>query len=197
MNLQIVPPSCYYFAFSIDVTATLEMYCDGGNDFMLQKLDALRDRMYAGYCVEVKGASGAVEAIAVRTNCYHPTCYDLYGRIPTEWRDYSQSPRLRARFSPQLIKPLAEDGRYHQLLRSGLDDDQVLRILDGQEDAPDTDNRSETDSQTGQTFLANMPGCDEPEDDIFMPVLRIEYVLSNVLEVFDPSQLWEDRDLFQ
>ncbi|KAG7448177.1 uncharacterized protein BT62DRAFT_757422 [Guyanagaster necrorhizus] len=54
MNLQVVPPSCYYFAFSIDATAPLEMCCDGGNDLMLQKLDSVRDRMYAGYCVEVE-----------------------------------------------------------------------------------------------------------------------------------------------
>ncbi|KAG7448162.1 uncharacterized protein BT62DRAFT_1003951 [Guyanagaster necrorhizus] len=112
-------------------------------------------------------------------HCYHPSRRDLYARTPTEWRDYSHSPRVRG-FSPRLVKPLAEDVCYSRLVRSGLDDDQVLRILDGQEDAPDTDDRPETDSQTRQTFLTNIPGRDEPKDDIFMPVLRIDPVLSNI-----------------
>ncbi len=34
--------------FSIDVAATLELYCDGGNVSMLQKLDGVKNRMYAG-----------------------------------------------------------------------------------------------------------------------------------------------------
>ncbi len=37
----------------IDVAATLEVYCDGGDDTMLQKLDGLQDKKYAGYCLEV------------------------------------------------------------------------------------------------------------------------------------------------
>ncbi len=50
MQPQVVPPERHYFAFSIDVAATLELYCDGGNVSMLQKLDGVKNRMYAGYC---------------------------------------------------------------------------------------------------------------------------------------------------
>ncbi len=31
---RVVPPSCDYIAFYIDVTATLELYCDRGNSLM-------------------------------------------------------------------------------------------------------------------------------------------------------------------
>ncbi|KAK0463762.1 uncharacterized protein EV420DRAFT_1638683 [Desarmillaria tabescens] len=226
MNLQVVPPACMYFAFSIDVAATLGIYCDGGDDLMLQKLEGLKDRMYAGYCVAVEDRVDENNKFHVTNirpvqqgltkpysrkpryaqpamcipifpetthprsreplelskplpwnNCYHPTCYDFYAH---------------------LIKPLAEDGRYYRLLQSGLDEVQVLRILDGQEDAPDTvDLSGRPDDEPYQTFLANIPGSEEPEDDIFMPVLCIKHVLSNVTEISDPSQLREDRDLFQ
>ncbi|KAK0463724.1 uncharacterized protein EV420DRAFT_1104745 [Desarmillaria tabescens] len=246
MNLQVVPPPCCYFTFSIDVAATLDVYCDEGDNVMLQKLEGLKDKTYAGYCVAVEGRvdehnkfhtayirpvqqgltkpysrkphharpSMCIPIFPETThprsreplelskllpwkNCYHPTRYDLYARVPTEWRDYSQSPRVLG-FSPQLVKPLAEDLRYNRLLQSGLDEDRVLRILDGQEPAPDTDDTSETDNQPCQSFLANIPGSEEPkDDDMFMPVLRIDHVLSNVPEISDPSQLWEDRDLFE
>ncbi|KAK0211125.1 hypothetical protein DFS33DRAFT_352793 [Desarmillaria ectypa] len=245
MNLQVAPPDGCYFAFSIDVAATLDLYCDGGDDLMLQKLEGLKDRMYAGYCVVVESRvdeNNKFHVVSIRpvqqgltkpysrkpgqalpamcvpilpetahptsrealepskplpwNHCYHPTCYDFYGRAPTEWRDYSQSPRV-GRYPPPLVKALEEDGLYHRLLRSGLDEDQILRILDGEETAPDTDDVSETDSQTCRTFLANIPGLEEPEDDIFIPVLRIDHVLSNVPEISDPSQLWEDHDLFE
>ncbi|SJL00852.1 uncharacterized protein ARMOST_04166 [Armillaria ostoyae] len=43
-----------------------------------------------------------------------------------------------------LFKGVKEDMRYSQLLRDGLDDDRILRILDGQEDVPDIDDTSET-----------------------------------------------------
>lgn len=52
-NNQVVPPWDSYLTFSIDVAATLEVYCDGGDDTMLQKLDGLQDKKYAGYCLEV------------------------------------------------------------------------------------------------------------------------------------------------
>ncbi len=260
------PPYNCYFAFSIDVAATLDLYCDGGDDAMLQKLDGLKDRVYAGYCVAVRYATTfpnspltekAVLQVERRSNegnkfhtayirpvqqgltkpyrdrrkphyarpamcipilpetvhprsrealqlskplpwsnCYHPTCYDVRARIPSERRDYSQLPRVMG-FSPQIVKPLAEDARYYRLLQSGLDEDQVLRIMDGQEDAPDTGDASETDSQSCHMFFANIPGSEEAEEDrIFLPIFRIDHVLSNVPEISDPSQLWEDRDLF-
>lgn len=214
---------------------------------MLQKLNGLKDRVYAGYCVAVERRSNegnkfhtayirpvqqgltkpyrdrrkphyarpamcipilpetvhprSREALQLSkplpwSNCYHPTCYDVRARVPSERRDYSQLPRVMG-FSPQIVKPLAEDARYYRLLQSGLDEDQVLRIMDGQEDAPDTGDASETDSQSCHMFFANIPGSEEPEEDrTFLPVLRIDHVLSNVPEISDPSQLWEDRDLF-
>ncbi len=67
-------------------------------------------------------------------NCYHPTCYDCFVRARTEWRDYPDSPFVDP-FLP-LDEAFEEDSRYGELLRAGLDDDRILRILDGQEDAP-------------------------------------------------------------
>ncbi len=88
-------------------------------------------------------------------NCYHPTCYDLFARVPSEWRDYLESPCADDSFSFGIAHD--RDIRYRELLRTGLDDDRILRILDGQEDAPDTDDVSETDSQICKTFLAKIP----------------------------------------
>ncbi len=129
-------------------------------------------------------------------NCYHPTCYDLFARVPSEWRDHLESPSADNSLSFGIAHD--RDIRYRELLRAGLDDDRILRILDGQDDAPDTNDASETDSQNFKTFLAKTPGSDKPEEDrIFVPVLRIDHVLSNVSEISDPSQLHGDVDLFQ
>ncbi|KAK0463760.1 uncharacterized protein EV420DRAFT_1761013 [Desarmillaria tabescens] len=245
---QVVPPERHYFAFSIDVAATLELYCDGGDDSMLEKLDGLKDRMYAGYCLMVEGEvdeDNKYHVIDIRPvqqgftkphprksqharptmcipilpetahprsreplqlsrelpweNCYHPTCYDICTRVPTEWRDYSQSPC--AMLSAPLVKAIPQDMRYGRLLRAGVDDDQALRILGGQQDAPDVDipdDASETDSQICKTFLAKIPGFENPEEDgTFVPVLRVEHVLSNIPGISDPSQLYGDLELFQ
>ncbi|KAK0211051.1 hypothetical protein DFS33DRAFT_347732 [Desarmillaria ectypa] len=57
--------------------------------------------------------------------------------------------------------------------------DQALRILDGQQDAPDIDipdDASEIDSHTCKTFITKIPGSDNPEDDIFVAVLRIDHI---------------------
>ncbi|KAK0441937.1 hypothetical protein EV421DRAFT_2036136 [Armillaria borealis] len=248
MQPQVVPPERHYFAFSIDVAATLELYCDGGNDSMLRKLDGVKDRMYAGYCLMVDGRvdeDNKYHVIDIRPvqqgltkahprkpqharptmcipilpetahprsreplelsgalpwdNCYHPTCYDVCARVLTEWRDYSQSPCVM--LSAPLVKAIPEDIRYGRLLRAGVDDDQALRILDGQQDTPEIDfpdDMSETDSQTCKTFLAKIPGSDKPEEDAtFVPVMRIDHVLSNVPEISDPAQLCGDLELFQ
>ncbi|PBK78615.1 hypothetical protein ARMSODRAFT_947574 [Armillaria solidipes] len=246
MRYQLAPPYHHYFTFSIDVAATLELYCDGGDTTMLQKLDGVQDRQYAGYTFfdeDTPEEMPKFQVIGIRLvqqgltkphpwksrhsrphmcapispttahpssrepldlsrgplpwdNCYHPTCYDLLARVPSEWRDYYYTPR--ANFSDSFCKALDEDERYVELLRAGLDDDRILRILDGQEDAPDTDDASETDSQICKTFLAKIPGTDKPQEDrIFVPVLRIDHVLSNVPEISDPSRLHGDVDLFQ
>ena len=129
-------------------------------------------------------------------NCYHPTCYDFSARVLSEWRDYLGLPR--ADFSSSFCEALDKDVRYIELRRAGLDDDRIRRILDGQEDAPDTDDASETDSQICKTLLAKIPGSDKPEEDCaFVPVMCIDHVLSNVPEISDPSQLCGDVDLFQ
>ncbi|KAK0463753.1 uncharacterized protein EV420DRAFT_1106646 [Desarmillaria tabescens] len=220
MRYQLAPPSYHYFTFSIDVAATLELYCDGGDEAMSQKLEGLQDRQYAGQCLEVERSTGektpkyrvisirpvqqgltkphprnpdharptmcvpilpttahprSREALKVSKplpwdDCYHPTCYNLWARVLSEWRDYHDSPR--AKFSVSLFKALEEDELHRDLLRAGLDDAKIQRILDGQEDAPDTDDVSETDSHTLQTFLAKIPGSDDPEEDeIFVPVM--------------------------
>ncbi|KAK0441959.1 hypothetical protein EV421DRAFT_1811056 [Armillaria borealis] len=71
----------------------------------------------------------------------------------------------------------------------------IMRILNSVEDAPGTDNASETDSQIYETFFAKIPGPDKFEEDaICVPVMRIDHLLSNVL---DPSQLCGDLDLFK
>ncbi|KAK0239704.1 hypothetical protein EDD85DRAFT_949542 [Armillaria nabsnona] len=44
-------------------------------------------------------------------NCYHFTGYSLCARVLLEWHDYYQSLRVRARFFPEFVKPLAEDMR--------------------------------------------------------------------------------------
>ncbi|KAK0441987.1 hypothetical protein EV421DRAFT_2036171 [Armillaria borealis] len=243
---QLTPPYHHYFTFSIDVAATLELYCDGGDTTMLQKLDGVQDRQYAGYSFfneDTREGIPKFQVIVIRPvqqgltkphprkpqytrptmcapilpttahpesreplevskgplpwdNCYHPTCYDLFVRIPSEWRDYLESPCTD--FSLSFGIAHGRDIRYRELLRAGLDDDRILRILDGQEDAPDTDDASETDSQICKTFLSKIPGSDKPQEDrIFMPVMRIDHVLSNVPEISDPSQLHGDVDLFQ
>ncbi|KAK0496998.1 hypothetical protein EDD18DRAFT_1352851 [Armillaria luteobubalina] len=128
-------------------------------------------------------------------NCYHPTCYDL-ARVHSEWRDYFHTPC--ADCSDSFCKAFDEDERYGELLRAGLDDDRILRILDGQEDGPDTDDASETDSQNFKMFMAKIPGIDKLEEEwTFAPVLCIDHVLSNVPEISDPSQLHGDVDLFR
>ncbi|PBK92986.1 hypothetical protein ARMGADRAFT_143952 [Armillaria gallica] len=105
--------------------------------------------------------------------------------------------------TPELMKAVREDKLHRELLRTGLDDDRILRILDGQEEVPDTDvpddaSQTSTDSQASQMFLATVPGCDKLEEDrIFVPVMRIDLVLTNVPEISDPSQLCGDLDLFQ
>ncbi|KAK0228973.1 hypothetical protein IW262DRAFT_652358 [Armillaria fumosa] len=127
-------------------------------------------------------------------NCYHPTCYDIFARVPSEWRDYYYTPCV-ADFTDSFCKALEEDDRCTELLQAGLDDDRILRIL---EDGPDTDDDSETDSQICKTLLAKIPGSDKPKEDYsFVPVLRIDHVLSNVPEISDPSQLHGDVDLFR
>ncbi|KAK0496993.1 hypothetical protein EDD18DRAFT_183185 [Armillaria luteobubalina] len=244
---QLCPPCHYYFTFSIDVAATLELYCDGGDTTMLQKLDGVQDPQYAGYTFFDENPAEAeipkYQAIGVRPvqqgltkpnprkpqhtrphmcapvlpttahprsrepvklwrgplpwdNCYHPTCYDLLARVPSEMRDYYHTPR--ADFSDSFSKAFDEDERYGELLRAGLDDDRILRIIDGQEDGPDTDDALETDSQTCKMFMARIPGIDKLEEEwTFAPVLRIDHVLSNVPEISDPSQLHGDVDLFR
>lgn len=52
-KLQVTPSLNHYITFSIDVAATLELYCDGGDENMLEKLDGVQTRQYAGYCTEV------------------------------------------------------------------------------------------------------------------------------------------------
>ncbi|PBK92978.1 hypothetical protein ARMGADRAFT_143850 [Armillaria gallica] len=92
--------------------------------------------------------------------------------------------------------------RYHQLLLAGPDDDRIFRILDGQEevpkaDVPDDAYQTSGESQASQMFLVKVPGYDKLEDIIFVPVIRVDHVLSNVPEISDPSQLYGDLDLFQ
>ncbi|KAK0484071.1 hypothetical protein IW261DRAFT_1466542 [Armillaria novae-zelandiae] len=248
MRYQLSPPYDHYFTFSIDVAATLELYCDGGDTAMLQKLEGVQDRQYAGYTFfdenPAEDEMPKFQAIGIRPvqqgltkphpwklrhfrphmcapispttahprsrepldlsrgplpwdNCYHPTCYDIFARVPSEWRDYYYTPCV-ADFTDSFYKALEEDDRYIELLRAGLDDDRILRIIDGREDGPDTDYASETDSQICKTLLAKIPGSDKPEEDSgFVPILRIDHVLSNVSEISDPSQLHGDVDLFQ
>ncbi|KAK0196734.1 hypothetical protein F5146DRAFT_1012694 [Armillaria mellea] len=106
--------------------------------------------------------------------------------------------------SPELMDALTEDILHGELLsRPGLDDDRILRILNGQEEVPDKDvpddaSQRSTNSQASQIFLAEVPGCDQLEEDYnFAPVMRIGLVLSDVPEICDPSQLCGDLDLFQ
>ncbi|KAG7448133.1 uncharacterized protein BT62DRAFT_755360 [Guyanagaster necrorhizus] len=132
-------------------------------------------------------------------NCYHPTCCDICARIPNDWRDCSQSPYVK--YPPSFNKAIAEDMYHGQLLRARVDDDQALRIVTGEEEGPDidvADDTSETDSQICKTFLTKVPGSDKlGEDAIFLPVNRIDHILSNVSEISDPSQLHGDLDRFQ
>ncbi|KAG7448175.1 uncharacterized protein BT62DRAFT_930270 [Guyanagaster necrorhizus] len=247
-RFQGFPPWFSYITFSIDVAATLDLYCDGGDEAMLRKLDGLEDRKYAGYCSEIQlPREPTYHVIIIRplqqgltkphphrpqharpsmcvpispetahprsreplevtkplpwSNCYHPTCYDVCVRIPTERRDYCQSSYVDGHLSLQHLKFLKEDIRYGQFLQAGLDDDHILRILDGQEDAPATDvpdDASETDSLASQMFLAKQPGSDKVEHELcFMPVMHFDHILSNVPEIADPSQLCGDLLLFQ
>lgn len=98
-------------------------------------------------------------------------------------------------------RPFMEDEEYYKLLRTGLDDDTAFRVINGEEEGPDVDaanDSSETNSIICKTFFAKIPGIEEPErDDEFMLVFRIDHILSNVPEVCNPLQLWEDRDLFR
>lgn len=131
-------------------------------------------------------------------NCYHPTCYDIRARIPKELRNYSETPRLRSS-TPVINQPLIQDEEFYRLLRDGIGEDRVLRILDGTEERPDICiDTSDDPSETCTTFLAKIPGKEDLEaDDGFTPVLRIDHNLTNVPEIYNPSELWEDRDLFR
>ncbi|PBK78602.1 hypothetical protein ARMSODRAFT_968693 [Armillaria solidipes] len=211
-RLQATPPLNHYITFSIDVAATLELYCDGGNwkSWMayrpgsmlatarsvrpvqqgLTKISSLGTPLYVLPCVPILPATAhptSRKPLAVMIplpwdNCYHPTCYDLFIRVPIEWQDDQHSSRVK--LSPSLLDALREDRRYGELRRAGLDDE--------------TDNASETDSQICKTFFAKIPGSDKSKEDaIFVPVMRIDHVLSNVPEISDPSQLFGDLDLFQ
>ncbi len=52
-KFSLAPPLYTYITLSIDVAATLKLYCGGGDEAMLQKLDGLQDHKYAGYCLDV------------------------------------------------------------------------------------------------------------------------------------------------
>ncbi len=92
-----------------------------------------------------------------------------------------------------------QDEEFCKLLRAGVDEYRALRILNGMEERPDICmDPSDDTSETCKTFLANIPGIEDLEaDDGFTPVLRIDHILTNVPEISNPLQLWEDRDLFQ
>ncbi|KAK0441973.1 hypothetical protein EV421DRAFT_1952707 [Armillaria borealis] len=256
-KFSLAPPLYSYITFSIDVVATLKLYCGGGDEAMLQKLDGLQDHKIcwlllgcASFCgflklplkdsliVEPDEEESVYTVISVRPvqqgltkphprkpqrarptmcipvlpttahprsrkpskvskgplpweNCYHPTCYDVWMRVPAEPQDYFQSSSAAGNLSLQLMEAFDEDKLYTQLLRTGLNDDRILRILDGQEEAPDTDIPDDA-SQT------STDSCDRLEEDrIFVLVMRFDHVLSNVPEISDPSQLFGDMDLFQ
>ncbi|KAK0463714.1 uncharacterized protein EV420DRAFT_1104434 [Desarmillaria tabescens] len=123
-------------------------------------------------------------------NCYHPTCYNLCMRALAERRDHSQSTYVKGTL--EFDKAVMED--YCQLLQDGLSDDRILRILSGQEGAPDTDipddasqtsTKSDARSEASQIFLAKVPGTDKLEEDrIFDPVMHINHVLLNLSQRF-------------
>ncbi len=133
-------------------------------------------------------------------NCYHPTCYDICLRIPAEQRDHSQSPYSNC--SPELDKFIGEDMRYRQLLQAGLDDDRILQILDGQEEAPKTDvpedaSQTSSESQPARCFSARCRAVINWK--ISSSCLLYVSITScpNVPEISDPSQLCGDLDIFQ
>ncbi len=53
-KFSLAPPLYTYITLSIDVAATLKLYCGGGDEAMLQMLDGLQDHKYAGYCLDVR-----------------------------------------------------------------------------------------------------------------------------------------------
>ncbi|PBK92968.1 hypothetical protein ARMGADRAFT_1030429 [Armillaria gallica] len=84
-------------------------------------------------------------------------------------------------------------------LEDGLDDDSILRILDGQEEATETDvpddaSRTSSESQASQMFFTKVPGCDKLEDLIFVPLIRVDRVLStqdgNLIELLLNHGIW-------
>ncbi len=58
--------------------------------------------------------------------CYHPTCYDVWMRIPAEPQYYFQSSSAAGNLSLQLMEAFDEDKLHSKLLRTGLDDDRIL-----------------------------------------------------------------------
>ncbi|KAK0228977.1 hypothetical protein IW262DRAFT_1354084 [Armillaria fumosa] len=184
---QLAPPVSHYFTFSIDVEATLDLYCDGGDEVMKQKLEGIQNQQYAATPYHV------INMRPVQQGLTKP-----HSRKPQHTRPTMCVPILPTTAHPRNREPSGvEDSRYGKLLRAGLDDDRILQILDGQEDGPDTDDSSETDSKICKTLLAKIPGMDKPEEDYgFVLVIRIDHVLSNVPEVCDLSQLHGDVDLF-
>ncbi|KAK0463727.1 uncharacterized protein EV420DRAFT_1760984 [Desarmillaria tabescens] len=90
---------------------------------------------------------------------------------PNETAGLSSATVREDPFFPQLVEPLTED--------SGLDEDQDLRILDGQEVVPDTDDALETDNQNqpdvprqytrlrgARWYLYTRPACRPPPVDV-------------------------------
>ncbi|PBK78564.1 hypothetical protein ARMSODRAFT_1078099 [Armillaria solidipes] len=204
MNHQVVPPYNCDFALSIDVAATLDLA--GSTQAIALRLRAeLTEKTNS--TLPISGQCNRASPSLTVGNLFthgRPCAFLSYlkrfipgrGKLCSCRNHYLGGTDITLpamTFAPVSQPNDATTLSYH----SGLDEDHVLRILDGQEDVPETGNTSETDSQNCHMFFANIPGSEEPEEDrTFMPVLRIDHVLSNVPEISDPSQLWEDRDLF-
>ncbi len=66
-KFSLAPPLYTYITFSIDVAATLKLYCGGGDAAMSQKLDGLQDRKYAGYCLDVRRSVASTSSSRSKT----------------------------------------------------------------------------------------------------------------------------------
>ncbi|KAK0196710.1 hypothetical protein F5146DRAFT_14357 [Armillaria mellea] len=99
---QVAPPFHHYFTFSIDVAATLELYCDGGDTTMLEKLDGVQDRQYAGYSF-FNQTNRDEEKPKFQTIDIRPVQQDL--TKPHPWKSQYSRPAMCAPILPTTAHP--------------------------------------------------------------------------------------------
>lgn len=118
------------------------------------------------------------------SNYYHPASTSRL-EYPQN-HDHSDTRQTQS-LPSQFLKAFNECDCYYELARTGLNGDEIYRIVDKDEESPELpDDELEIDRKACKNNTAKWPGdFRQPEkDDTLMPVLCIDQVLSNILEMF-------------